>query len=116
MKSSFRVLLVTAPDLKVARRLARLALESRHAACANIVRGLESQYWWNGQIESGREVLLLFKTAARHLAALERLILTAHPYDTPEFLALPVAHGARRYLNWITASLAPAPGRGARRR
>ena len=42
----FRLVLVTAPDMKVARRLARAALAARLAACANLIPRLQSHYWW----------------------------------------------------------------------
>ena len=99
--SNFRLVLVTAPDLKTARRLARAALEARLVACANLVPEIESHYWWEAKIERGSEVLILFKTRAARLAALERLIVARHPYDTPEFLALRLDRGSRRYLRWL---------------
>jgi periplasmic divalent cation tolerance protein len=99
--TQFCIVLVTAPDLKTARRLARAALRQRVAACANIVPGLESHYWWRGKIESSREVLLLFKTRASHLRKLEKLILKEHPYDTPEFVVLQLTAATNRYLAWL---------------
>ena len=57
------MVLVTAPDLKTARKLARAALEARLIACANIVPRIESHYRWEGKIESGKELLLVMKTA-----------------------------------------------------
>ncbi len=99
--AQFRIVLVTAPDLKTARRLAQAALRQRLAACANLIPKLESHYWWEGKIESSREVLLLFKTRASLLRQLERLILAEHPYDTPEFLVLQLTAGTQRYLAWI---------------
>lgn len=100
----FAVVLVTAPDLKSARALAKAALSARLIACANLVPKIESHYWWQGKIESGAEVLLILKTRKARLAALERLILERHPYDTPEFLVLPVDAGSRRYLDWLAAN------------
>jgi periplasmic divalent cation tolerance protein len=99
--AQFRVVLVTAPDLKTARRLARAALGQHLAACANLIPGLESHYWWQGKIESSREILLLFKTRAGLLPKLERLILAEHPYDTPEFVVLQLTAGTERYLAWL---------------
>ncbi|MCX6927600.1 MAG: divalent cation tolerance protein CutA, partial [Verrucomicrobia bacterium] len=81
----FAVVLVTAPDLKTGRMLARAALAARLVACANLVPKIESHYWWQGKIESGAEVLMVMKTTTVHLAALEKLILAKHPYETPEF-------------------------------
>jgi periplasmic divalent cation tolerance protein len=105
--TSFKLVLVTAPNRSVARRLAQHALEARLAACANLIPGIESHYWWQGRVERGQEILIVFKTRARQLAALERLIISRHPYDTPEILAVPLSQGTPRYLNWITASMKP---------
>ena len=106
MKSAadYRLVLVTAPDLKTARNLARTALKARLIACASLVPRVESHYWWQNKIERSAEVLLILKTPARCLSKLEKLILAEHPYDTPEFLVLKPAAGNRRYLRWLTTS------------
>jgi periplasmic divalent cation tolerance protein len=103
MKSAakFAIVLVTAPDLKTARALAKSALQARLIACANLIPKIESHYWWQGKIESGAEVLLVLKIRKSKLAALERLILAKHPYDTPEFLVLPLSTGSKKYLDWL---------------
>ena len=102
--SDIFVALVTAPDAETARMLARAALEARLVACANLVTGIESHYWWQGKIESACEVLVIFKTTSLKLAQLEKLILEKHPYDTPEFITLSVTSGAEKYLSWIRQS------------
>ena len=99
--TKFAIVLVTAPDLKTARALARAALRARLIACANLVPKIESHYRWRGKIESGVEVLLILKTQKSKLAALEKLVLAKHPYDTPEFLVLPLSAGNQRYLDWL---------------
>jgi periplasmic divalent cation tolerance protein len=99
--ATFAVVLVTAPDLKTARALAKAALSARLIACANLVPKIESHNWWQGKIESSAEVLLILKTQKSKLAALEKLVLAKHPYDTPEFLVLPVSAGNKKYLGWI---------------
>ena len=103
MKSAahYAIVLVTAPDLKTARRLAKTALQARLIACANLVPKIESHYWWRGKIESSPEILLVLKTRKSSLARLEKLVLDAHPYDTPEFLVLPLHAGSRGYLAWL---------------
>jgi len=103
--NDFFIVLVTAPDMKTARALAKAALRARLIACANLVPKIESHYWWQGKIESGNEVLMILKTTRRRLAALEKLILAKHPYDTAEFLVLPLHSGASRYLEWLTECL-----------
>jgi len=107
------LVLVTAPDLKTARALATAALDARLIACANLLRGLESHYWWRGQIESGREVLLLLKTTKPRLSALEALSLRKHPYATPEFVVVRLSGGHARYLRWLSEAVGVRPRRKA---
>jgi len=103
--TKFCIALVTAPNPRVARQLARGALLGKLAACANLVPKIESHYWWQGKLESSAEVLILFKTPQRKIAALEKLVLANHPYDTPEFVVLSIGGGTKRYLAWIEASV-----------
>src|SRR5215472_17523153 len=105
MKETFVIVLVTAPDMKTARRLARAASQGRLVACANLLPRIESHYWWQNRIETGAEVLLLFKTRQSRVAELEKAIVAKHPYDTPEFIVLPISRGNRRYLNWLGLSV-----------
>ncbi|MBC8097291.1 MAG: divalent-cation tolerance protein CutA [Akkermansiaceae bacterium] len=98
---SFKIVLVTVPDLKTARKLARLALQARLVACANLIPKIESHYWWQGKLERSSELLIVFKTTRPCLKSLETLILSNHPYDTPEFVVVPLAGGNRRYLEWL---------------
>jgi len=103
--TQFSLVLVTAPDMKTARALAQAALQARLIACANLLPRIESHYWWQGKVESSAEVLMVLKTPRSKLKALEKLVVARHPYDTPEFLALPLSAGSRKYLDWLAASL-----------
>jgi periplasmic divalent cation tolerance protein len=99
------LVLVTAPNLDTARALSKAALSARLVACANLIPKIESHYRWQGKLESSAEVLILFKTTKAKLNALEKLIVANHPYDTPEFLVLPIIAGNKRYLDWVSESL-----------
>lgn len=106
MKSAgrFSLVLVTAPDIRTARALAESALKARLVACANLLPQIRSHYRWRGKIESAVEVLLMLKTTKAKLGALEKLVLARHPYDTPEFLVVPIIAGNPGYLNWLGES------------
>lgn len=104
--AKFRIVLITAPDLKTARSLASAALEKHLIACVNLVPGVESHYRWRGKIETSGEILLILKTVSSRLSELEKLILDQHPYDTPEFLVFSPAGGGVDYLNWLQAGCA----------
>jgi len=102
------IILVTAPDAEVGRNLAKAILKARLAACVNIVPGIESHYWWEGKIDQSAEVLLLIKTTKGRLKALQKLVIEKHPYDTPEFVAIPATMVAEKYLLWVRESVKPA--------
>lgn len=104
LATDFTLVLVTAPDLKTARRLAKSALKARLIACANLVPKLESHYRWQGKLESSAEVMLILKTRRTNLRKLEALVLAEHPYDTPEFLVMGLQGGAKKYLAWLTGN------------
>src|SRR5437762_10914222 len=103
----FAVIFVTTPNYSAAAILAKAALKARLAACANLIPKIESHYWWQGKMESSAEVLIIFKTTKAKLKALEELIIAKHPYDTPEFVVLPIIAGNKRYLDWLSASVNP---------
>ena len=94
----------TWPDLETARAAARTLVEERLAACGNIVPGVESVYRWEGKVETGAEVLVVFKTTIGRYPALEARVRALHPYAVPEVLALRVVDGLPAYLRWVEES------------
>ena len=94
----------TWPDLETARTAARTLVEEKLAACGNIVPGVESVYRWEGKVETGAEVLVVFKTTIGRYPALEARVRALHPYAVPEVLALRVTDGLPAYLRWVEQS------------
>jgi len=108
-----RLVYVTAPSLAEAEALARLAVEQRLAACANILPGMRSLYWWQGKLEQADEVVLLLKTTEALADELTRAIAQAHSYDCPCVVVLPIECGHPAFLDWIAAETAKPDGTGA---
>lgn len=97
-----RLVLVTCANPMQAKLIARSVVEKRLAACASIVRSpIESHYRWNGKVEKARELLLLIKTTARRVGALEREVKRLHSYEVPEFIVLAIVSGSKPYLDWL---------------
>lgn len=88
-----------------AERIARVLVEKRLAACVNIVPGMRSIYHWKGAIEDSSEWLLLIKSTAALFDSLRAEIEALHSYEVPEVIAVPVAAGAKKYLNWMDLEL-----------
>lgn len=105
LSSSVVAVLTTAPDLEVAQRLGGVVVEERLAACANVVPGVTSIFWWNGALEREREVLVIFKTTNERVEALRQRVVELHPYDVPEVLAVTVDKGHEAYLDWVRAEV-----------
>ncbi|HTB96748.1 MAG TPA: divalent-cation tolerance protein CutA [Terracidiphilus sp.] len=100
-----RLVLTTTSDPDEAARVARTLVEERLVACATVLPAVQSIFRWQGEIESATETLLLLKTSAEQLTALEERLHVLHSYTTPEFLVLPIHSGSRSYLDWLQASL-----------
>jgi len=102
-----RIVLVTCPSVALARKIARAVVGKRLAACVNIILSpVESLYTWKGKVERAREYLLVMKTTAKHLVELEEEVKRLHSYDVPEFIALPITEGSKKYLSWLGESVA----------
>ncbi len=101
MATASRVVLVAVPRGGKAESLAEGAVSARLAACVNILPGAVSIYRWKGKVRRDAESLLVIKTTVSKLKALERWVKARHPYEVPEFVALPVSSGSREYLAWL---------------
>lgn len=106
MSSDARIVLTTAANAEDGRKLGRALVEEKLAACATVVPQVESIYRWRGQIETAGEALVLLKTEAAKLEALEQRLHQLHTYQTPEFLVLKVERGSAAYLEWLRQSVA----------
>lgn len=95
------LVMTNVPDAATAKALARLLTERRLAACVTILPGVQSVYRWQGAVEEATEVTLSIKTMGSRYPELEAAIRTAHPYDVPEIIALPITRGDVAYLRWI---------------
>jgi periplasmic divalent cation tolerance protein len=102
------IVLVTCGSAKEARRIARVLVEQRLAACVNILEvPVRSIYRWKGNINSAKEVLLVIKSSRKRFAVLQGTIRKLHSYDVPEIIALPILRGSRDYLAWLRQSIRP---------
>jgi len=99
------VILVTAKDTKEATKIARGLLEAKLIACANIIEGVQSLFWWQGKIDMSREVYLILKTKKVLFKKVSAKVKSLHSYQTPEIIALPIVAGSKDYLGWVSSSV-----------
>jgi periplasmic divalent cation tolerance protein len=85
-----------------AMELARVAVEARLAACAQVTGPMTSTYWWDDGVERAEEWMIMLKLPADRYDELAALLTERHSYDEPEIIALPILRGSSGYLSWIT--------------
>lgn len=95
------LVLTNAPDRDTALTIANALIDQKLAACVNVLAACTSVYRWQGQVENAEEIPLLIKTTGARYAALEAALRRLHPYELPEIIAVPVAHGLPAYLQWV---------------
>ena len=102
------VIFVTAASSGEGKKIARHLVETKLAACVNILPPMESVYRWEGKIAEEREFLLIIKSTGELFPEIKAEISKIHSYHTPEIICLPVIEGSRNYLQWVSDSVKPA--------
>ena len=103
------LILTTLPAGGDAGAFARAIVESRLAACVNLLPVMESVYRWDGRVQCDSERQVILKTSQDRVAALWDRVRELHPYDVPEFIVLPIVGGHDAYLRWIGESTRISP-------
>ncbi len=94
----------TCPDEDTGKKLARLLVESRLAACVNITPHLASVYFWEGRVEEAFEVGLAIKTRQLLKDKVWAFISVHHPYKTPALWGMPIEVGSQGTLEWLRSA------------
>ena len=102
------VVLTTGPDRETLMEIGRKVVKDRLAACVNILDGMNSIYWWEGEIQDDRETVLIAKTREVLLPALIERVKALHSYSCPCVVALPILAGNPEYLTWLREEARPA--------
>lgn len=100
-KTDHLLVLSTCPGSITAKRIANDLVESKFAACVQVVPNIQSFFRWGGSINSAEEHLLLIKTTAERYQQVQDRICTLHPYELPEIVAVPIITGLAGYLAWV---------------
>lgn len=91
----------TTSNYDEAHRIASKVVESKLAACVNIIPSIRSVYRWQDNIEEDDESMLVIKTTDENVEPLIKKIEELHSYDVPDIVVLPVAGGLPAYLSYV---------------
>ena len=98
------VVLITAKDTEEAKKIASKLVEEKLIACANILSGVNSIFWWEEKVCEEQEVLMVIKTRKNLFKRIVSVVRSLHSYSVPEIIALPIVDGHKEYLNWLKSS------------
>ena len=103
--SKYAILYIVFPSMETAQQAARLALEKKLIACANILSPMTSIYPWEGKMEESQEYVVLFKTLKSKVKDATEFIASTHQYKCPCIIELPIESGHEPYLAWMNRVL-----------
>lgn len=103
--NQYSVIFITASNIKEAKKISNVLLKARLVACVNIVRSIDSLFWWQGKIDKAREALLIIKTRKKLFSKICRIVKANHSYQTPEIISFPLYGIDPGYRRWLDASI-----------
>lgn len=103
-KENFIIVETTCSNMSLAKKLAKILLEEKLAACIHLQKMI-SLYFWEEKLENDQEVLLSIKTKNSKFLRIEKTIKKHHEYKLPQIIAIPIIKGSKDYLSWIDTNL-----------
>lgn len=97
----YRIGYITTKDEQQAKEIAKVLLQERLIACANIIGPIASIYEWQSQICEESEYIMIVKSVVQCVERLTQRVVQLHSYESPCVLILPVQGGAEKFLEWI---------------
>ena len=109
MFRNLRFIYITTKDRSEAEKIARVLVEEKLAACANIIDNMSSVYRWEGNVVTDNECILVAKTSYSNVHPLTKRVKEIHSYEVPCVISLKISEqeGNPEYLNWLVNSVKP---------
>jgi periplasmic divalent cation tolerance protein len=100
----FSIIYITAGDMAQARKMGRILVEERLAACVNIFP-ITSIFRWKDNIEEANELGIIVKTRSDKVKKIEKRVKEIHSYEVPCVVSFKIDEGSEKYLEWIQESV-----------
>jgi len=107
MSDMILVYIVCTDDFE-AKKIAKMLLQKKLIACANILDKIESLYFWpegSNDIEEGKESLLLVKTLKDRYDQINTEIKKIHSYKIPAIFSINIDKVDLKYFQWLKNQL-----------
>ncbi len=101
LKQEIYLIITTEVDKKNASKLANVLLREKLIPCVSM-KNIESQFWWEGNINKSKEVQLMIKCKKENINNVCNKIAEWHSYEIPEIIYFRVSANAN-YHNWVNS-------------
>jgi len=99
-KSKPIIIFTSTNSLIEARKLARILVEKKIVACAQISE-IESYYFWERKVLNEPEFRILFKTTKNKYKDVEKVLHKLHSYELPVIYSLNIDDIYNPFSKWI---------------
>ncbi|MDR2542000.1 MAG: divalent-cation tolerance protein CutA [Treponema sp.] len=100
MQNDYSIIITTVAGKEPAKKMARLLVEKRLAACAQLLP-IESVYMWQDKVCEEEEIALFIKSKTALFEEIKTAIKENHSYEVPQIVQVPITNGLTEYLKWI---------------
>lgn len=97
---SFIIVQTTCSTKDEAKKIAKLLIEKKLAACVQMT-DIESFYMWEDEFCNDKEVLLNIKTKKENFKKIKSKIKELHSYDVPEIICVNIENVSKDYKKFI---------------
>ena len=95
------LLYITCANKNEATSIARVLVEERLIACANILGKMTSIYRWEGGVAEDDEIVVLLKTPRNMEVRVTERVKELHSNDVPCVIGLPITGGNPDFIHWL---------------
>jgi len=97
------IIQTTCSSSKEAKKIAKILVKEKLAACVQISK-IKSIYTWDNKLCVDSERLLFIKTKNKNFKKIKRKIKENHSYDLPEIIEIKITNASKEYLQFIDKS------------
>jgi periplasmic divalent cation tolerance protein len=101
----FFLIYTTCKNQREAQKIAKIIVDKKLAACANIFPKIQSYYHWQGKSVWDTESVLILKTKAARIKGVINQVKKIHSYNAPCILVFEIKKGNKDYLRWVNETI-----------
>jgi periplasmic divalent cation tolerance protein len=96
-----KLIYITCSDKNEASNIGKILVENRLCGCCNIIKEIDSIYWWNKELEEDSESVLIAKTLDDNVDEVISKVKEIHSYDNPCILIIPILKTTEEFEDYI---------------